>query len=400
MKILVLNSGSSSIKYQLFDMPSGAVKCSGLVEKIGEPLGAIHQEVEGNTTTREYSLPDHTFGLNKVARLLTDPEFGVIKSPEEIDVVGHRVVHGGESFSATTEITGSVKSEIQNLFSLAPLHNPPNMEGIEVAELVFPHATQVAVFDTAFHQTMPEEAFRFSIPEKLYKEKGIRAYGFHGTSHRFIADAAIDELGLTGKDSNIITIHLGNGCSMAAVKNGKCVDTSMGLGPMGGLIMGTRAGDIDPAVIFFLIENGIPVEEVKDMLNKDSGMKGLAGDNDLRAVQKAAEKGDKSAELAIKMYTYRIKKYIGSYAAALGGVDAIVFSAGVGENSSIVRAKSCEGLAFLGIELDQTKNETRSKGIRAIQNATSKVKIMVIPTNEELAIAKQSYKLVKSQKTA
>lgn len=396
MNIFVVNSGSSSIKYQLFRMPTEQPLCSGLVERIGLEDGKITHKVysggEEKVITKTVAIPDHEAGLLLVKDLLCEPGIGVIQNPEEIDAVGHRVVHGGERFATTTVINAEVKEKIRELFALAPLHNPANFTGIEVAEHVFTNALQVAVFDTAFHQTMPEKAFRYAIPNELYTEKGIRAYGFHGTSHKYVTQKAIEYLG--NEDAKIVTIHLGNGSSMTAVDKGQSVDTSMGLGPMGGLIMGTRSGDIDPSIIFHLIKEGYTVEEVNTLLNKKSGMLGLTGYSDMRDVLKAIDNGDRAAKLAYDMYAYRIKKYIGSYAAVLNGLDAIVFTAGIGENDSVIREKSCEQMEFLGIQLDVDKNNTRSKGIREINKEGAPVKILVIPTNEELEIVRQCFELL------
>lgn len=397
MNIFVVNSGSSSIKYQLFQMPSEQPVCSGLVERIGlENATITHKTFSGGeekVSRRNSNLADHEAGLVEVTNLLTDPEIGVIQNPEAIEVVGHRVVHGGESFAATTFIDSEVKAEIKNLFPLAPLHNPSNYLGIEVAERIFTKAKQVAVFDTAFHQSMPERAYRYAIPDSLYTEMGIRAYGFHGTSHKYVSEQAA--LYLKKKEAKLITIHLGNGCSMTAVDAGKSIDTSMGFGPLSGLIMGTRSGDIDPSIIFHLInQQAYEPEEVSSLLNKKSGMLGLTGFSDMRDITKAMEEGDQKAELAYELYAYRIKKYIGSYAAVLNGLDAIVFTAGVGENDAITRERVCKDLDFLGIQLDSGKNKERSKGIREISKGESKVKILVIPTNEELEIAQQCFSLV------
>ena len=397
MNIFVVNSGSSSIKYQLFRMPAEGPVCSGLVERIGleNPIitHKVYQSGKEEVIRLTPDIADHAAGLMEVGRLLTDPETGVISDPAEIAAVGHRVVHGGESFAATTILTEEVKAEIKKLFSLAPLHNPPNYLGIEVAEKIFPQARQVAVFDTAFHQTMPEKAFRYAIPENFYKNMGIRAYGFHGTSHKYVSEQAADYLGKP--DAKLITIHLGNGCSMAAVNAGRCVDTSMGMGPLSGLIMGTRSGDIDPAVIFYLINQlGYDPEQVNTLLNKQSGMLGLTGLSDMRDITQAIGQGDEQAALAYDMYAYRIRKYIGGYATILNGLDAIVFTAGVGENDARVREMVCREMDFLGIRLDEEKNQIRSKEMREINEAEARVKVLVIPTNEELEIAKQCYQLL------
>ncbi|MEO8821719.1 MAG: acetate kinase [Ginsengibacter sp.] len=397
MNIFVINSGSSSIKYQLIEMPSEKVICTGIVERIGmKDADIIHKTFkDGKEQEKKMTMKisDHAEGLIEVVKLLTDKEIGVIKDASEIDVVGHRVVHGGESFAATTLITREVKADIKKLFPLAPLHNPPNYLGIEVAEKLFSKAKQVAVFDTAFHQTIPQEAYRYAIPSKFYHKDGIRVYGFHGTSHKYVSGKAIDYL--KKSSSKIITIHLGNGCSMTAVKDGKSVDTSMGFGPMNGLIMGTRAGDIDQSVIFYLIDQlGYKQEKVKEILNYDSGMVGLTGHNDMRDVIAKIEKGDTEASLAYQMYAYRIRKYIGTYTAVLNGLDAIVFTGGVGENDRLMRKLSSCNLEYLGIQFDEEKNNLIKKRLREINANNSPVKILVIPTNEELEIALQCYSLV------
>lgn len=396
MNIFVVNSGSSSIKYQLFKMPSDKPICSGLVERIGlEDSKIIHKifiNGEEKVIQRVLDLPDHEAGLQEVSHLLTEPGIGVIQNPEEIEVVGHRVVHGGESFSTTTVITPEVKSEIKKLFALAPLHNPANYLGIEVAERIFTRSVQVAVFDTAFHQTMPEQAFRYAIPNSLYTDLGIRAYGFHGTSHKYVTEQAAQYL--NNPQARLITIHLGNGCSMAAVQGGRSIDTTMGFGPLSGLVMGTRSGDIDPSIIFHLVSQGYELEQVSTLLNKRSGMLGLSGYSDMRDVTKAMAEGDEKAKLAYDIYAYRIRKYIGAYAAVLNGLDAVVFTAGVGENDAFVREKVATNMEFLGLELDKVKNNTRSPGIREINTKESPVKILVIPTNEEQEIARQCFELL------
>jgi len=397
MNVFVINSGSSSIKYQLIQMPQAVVVCTGLIDRIGQEGSTIQHKIflKGNEQVRKESLriSDHAAGLTEVARLLTDAEIGVIHNPDQIDVVGHRVVHGGESFSQTMVITDEVKAKIKKLFPLAPLHNPPNYLGIEVAAKIFNKAKQVAVFDTAFHQTMPPVAYRMAIPKSFYEEHQIRSYGFHGTSHKYVSERAAGYL--QKKDSSIITIHLGNGCSMAAVKNGACIDTTMGFGPMNGLIMGTRTGDIDQSVIFHLIkELGYSAEEVNTILNKKSGMLGLTGSNDMRDVKTARANGNQDATLAYEMYAYHIKKYIGAFMAVLNGLDALVFTAGVGENDSLTRELTLLNLEFLGIHLDREKNQAGGKGIFEINTVTSTVKVLVIPTNEELEIAKQCHTLL------
>ena len=396
MNIFVVNSGSSSIKYQLFRMPSEQPLCSGLVERIGLEEGKITHKVytegEEKVIAKQVSVPDHEAGLLEVKKLLCEPGIGVIQDPEEINAVGHRVVHGGERFASTTVVTSEIKEKIKELFALAPLHNPANYLGIEVAERIFTKALQVAVFDTAFHQTMPERAFRYAIPNEFYTQRKIRAYGFHGTSHKYVAQKAIEYL--SNADAKLVTIHLGNGSSMTAVDRGQSVDTSMGLGPMGGLIMGTRSGDIDPSIIFHLIKEGFSAGEVNELLNKQSGMLGLTGYSDMRDVLQAMSEGDRMASLAYEMYAYRIKKYIGAYAAVLNGLDALVFTAGIGENDSLIREKACAHLDYLGIELDPARNNERSKGLREINKEGARVKILVIPTNEELEIVRQCFELL------
>jgi acetate kinase len=378
-------------------MPKAVTICSGLIERIGSDASTIiHKRyVDGEEYINEETLKikDHANGLKEVAKLLIDPAIGVIKDPDEIHVVGHRVVHGGENFSDTQIITEEVKEKIIKLFPLAPLHNPPNYLGIEVSEKIFKNAKQIAVFDTAFHQTMPPVAYRIAIPNEYYTEHRIRAYGFHGTSHKYVSEKAIEYL--QKKESKIITIHLGNGCSMSAILNGKCIDHSMGLGPMNGLIMGTRAGDIDQSVIFYLVNQlGYPIEEINHVLNKKSGMLGLTGFSDMRDVTARYNEGDLNAILAYEMYGYHIKKYIGSFTAVLNGLDAIVFTGGVGENDALVRSMSTKNLTYLGIELDEVINKQRIKGTVELNTKNATVKILKIPTNEELEIANQCYALM------
>lgn len=397
MNVFVINSGSSSIKYQLIQMPEAITVCSGLIERIGLEGSVITHKtfINGDTRSRkeQVTIPDHATGLKHAARLLADKEIGVISSPEEIEVVGHRVVHGGESFSDTIVINDAVKEKIKSLFALAPLHNPPNYLGIEVSEEVFKSAKQVAVFDTAFHQTIPPVAYRIAIPNEFYTRHGIRNYGFHGTSHKYVSARAAEYL--KKENPKLITIHLGNGCSMCAVKDGECIDTSMGFGPMNGLIMGTRTGDIDQSVIFHLVKQlGYSLDEVNNILNKKSGMLGLTGFSDMRDVQAEIKKGNKEAALAYEMYGYHIKKYIGTFTAVLNGIDALVFTAGVGENDSLTRQLATQQLEYLGIFLDQEKNKTGGKGIYEINTPSSPAKILVVPTNEELEIARQCHSLL------
>ncbi|MEL4455418.1 acetate kinase [Lutimonas vermicola] len=393
MKILVINSGSSSIKFQLIVMPEKVVAASGMVERIGLDNSKIKLQTKGNKFEETRAIENHEQGLELVAKLLLDASVGVLKDADEIDAVGHRVVHGGDTFSKTVLIDKEVKAKIKELFSLAPLHNPHNLKGIEVAEKIFKKAAQIAVFDTAFHQSIPEEAFRYAIPEKFYRENQIRTYGFHGTSHKYVSQQAIAYL--QKEKSKIISVHLGNGCSITAVKDGKSVDHSLGFGPMNGLIMGTRSGDIDQSVIFYMMDElGYSSAEVKKILQEESGMLGLTGYSDLREIEMKAEQGDQSCILALKMNAYRVKKYIGAYVSVLNGLDALVFTAGIGENSDIMRKLICSDLDYLGINLDLDKNEVRSKELREIQASGSGVKIIVIPTNEEIEIAIQSFELI------
>jgi acetate kinase len=398
MNIFVINSGSSSIKYQLFKMPSGNPICTGLVERIGLEHATITHKTYLNDEEKVIKLtldvPDHEVGLKEVNALLTDGGIGVIKNTDEIAVVGHRIVHGGESFTEPTLITSEVKEKIKQTFQLAPLHNPAGFRGIEVAERIFSNASQVAVFDTAFHQTMPAEAFRFAVPDSYYKNHNIRVYGFHGTSHKYVAKQA--ELYLNRDGLKLITIHLGNGCSMAAINNGISIDTSMGFGPLSGLIMGTRSGDIDATVVFYLVSQlGYDIEQVSNLLNKRSGMLGLTGFSDMRDIIKAINAGDEMAKLAYDMYAYRIKKYIGAYTAALNGLDAVIFTAGVGENDALIRELVCKGMEYLGLNMDLKQNNIPANYLREINQPDSKVKILVIPTNEEMEIANQCYELLK-----
>ena len=399
MKVVIINSGSSSIKYQLIDMPENAVICSGMIDRIGLETSNLTYVTDSIKVQETLPIANHKIGLEKIAQLLMDDKVGVIKSTSEIQAVGHRVVHGGSSFTKTVVITEEVKEKIRQLFDLAPLHNPANLEGINVAEEIFNTAQQVAVFDTAFHQTIPVVAHKYALPNYLLTENKIRLYGFHGTSHKYVSENAIHYLTQNSvtKGSNIITIHLGNGCSMTAVKDGKSIDHTLGFGPMNGLIMGTRSGDVDQSVIFYLVNSlGYSLDDVNTMLQKQSGMLGLTGFSDLRDIEANAENGNVECQLALDMNAYRIKKYIGAYTAVLNGLDAIVFTAGIGENSSYIRKLVCTDMDYFGLELDHAKNEVRSKEIREINTPNSKTKILVIPTNEEIEIANQVYELLLS----
>jgi acetate kinase len=374
-------------------MPAATVTCSGMVERIGAQDAIFTYHTPKIEHSETEAIPTHKIGLQKIVSLLLDADKGVVKNIDEIDAVGHRVVHGGKLFTDTTLITQDVKNKIKELSPLAPLHNPHNLEGIILAEELFPAAKQIAVFDTAFFKTLPVKAKKYAIPNKFFEKDSIQVYGFHGTSHKYVSEKAIAYLGL--KTSKIITIHLGNGCSMTAVIDGKSIDTSLGFAPSNGLIMGSRSGDIDHAIIFHMVHKlGYPLEEIERMLSKESGMLGLTGFADLRDIQREAENGNTDCILALEMNAYRIKKYIGSYIAAMNGVDAIIFTAGVGENSSLLRKMVCKGMDYLGFALDDTKNEQRSASLRDINAATSKVKILVVPTNEELEIAQQAFQLL------
>lgn len=393
MYILVINAGSSSIKFQLLNMPSQEVVCTGLLERIGEEDAVLSFKTAKVKLKLVQAIKAHNEGFEKIIDLLLDIEKGVIKHIDEIHAVGHRVVHGGTSFSDTTLITPDVKKEIEKFAPLAPLHNPKNLQGIELAEALFTASKQVAVFDTAFHQTLPEKAKRYAIPSKFYTDHHVQIYGFHGTSHKYVSEKAIAYLKL--KQSKILSIHLGNGCSMTAIVNGKSVDHSLGFAPSNGLIMGSRSGDIDHAIIFYLVHNlGYKLETVERLLTKESGMLGLTGFSDLRDIQSEAAQGNADCILALEMNAYRIKKYIGAYTAAMNGIDAIIFTAGIGENSSLIRKMVCSNMDYLGITMDNQKNEASSSTLKEINSDSSTVKILVIPTNEELEIAKQTYELL------
>ncbi len=397
MKILVINAGSSSLKYQLIDMEEKKVLAKGLCERItleGSKLN--HTPAGGEKVVIESPMPTHAEAIKLVIDALVDKNHGVIESMNEIGAVGHRVVHGGESFSGSVVIDDEVKKALNDCVELAPLHNPANIIGIEACEKVMPGVPQVGVFDTAFHQTMPEEAYLYGIPYEYYEKYKIRRYGFHGTSHNYVSGKAAELLGKDIKDINIVTCHLGNGSSVAAVKGGKVIDTTMGLTPLAGILMGTRSGDIDPAIVTFLMEKeNLGIKEINDVLNKKSGVFGVSGvSSDFRDLSAAADEGNKRAEAALKMFCYGIKKYIGSYAAAMGGVDAIVFTAGVGENDCATRAGIVEGLEFLGVKIDAEKNKLRGQAIDVSAEGAT-VRTLVIPTDEEMMIAIETERLAK-----
>lgn len=400
MKILVLNSGSSSVKYQMWNTEGKGVLAKGKVSRIGiENPCLSHQPIEGaEVTVTPDGIIDHNEAIQLSLKALTNEDYGVITKVSEIEAVGHRVVHGGEKFSESTLIDEEAKEAIEDCIPLAPLHNPPNLKGIEACSSELPNVPQVAVFDTAFHQTMPEHAYLYALPLEIYEEHRIRRYGFHGTSHYFVASQAASMLEKPIEDLKIITAHLGNGASMAAVKNGDSVDTSMGFTPLEGLIMGTRSGDMDPYIPIFLQQReDLSPSEANELLNKESGLKGVSGiSNDMRDVKSAAREGDDRAELAMDMYAYRIKKYVGAYAAAMGGLDALVFTAGVGENEYLTRRKAVSDLEFLGIEIDDCKNQNAVGDKTDISAADASVRTLVVPTDEEYVIANETERIVKS----
>lgn len=396
MKILVLNCGSSSIKYQLINMEDENVLAKGIVERIGNK-GAVltHRPNSEDKVKIEAEIPDHGVGISMVLNALVDPNHGVIASMDEINAVGHRVAQGGSLFPESIKIDEKAKEGIKSLFGIAPLHNPPAFLGIEAVENALPGVPMVAVFDTSFHQTMPKKAYMYSIPYELYEKYSIRRYGFHGTSHKYVAGRAAELLGKPIEDLKMITCHLGNGASITAIDGGKSVDTSMGFTPLAGISMGTRCGDIDPAIVAFLIEHeNLDIKDMDNLLNKKSGLLGISGlSNDFRDVEEAAAKGDEKAQLALDMFVYHVKKFIGSYIATLNGIDVLVFTAGLGENSPEARFEICKDMDGLGIILDPEKNKIRGKEAD-VSHEDSKVKIMVIPTNEELVIARDTKEIL------
>lgn len=391
MKILVLNSGSSSLKFQLFMQADLSVLSSGLIEQIGAATSAAKLSfVDSSGAEKELKqrcpVADHREAIKVMSEMLR--ESGTLVDTGELAGIGHRVVHGGEAFHQPVRIDETVIAAIEELIPLAPLHNPANLMGIRVAMEHVAQIPQVAVFDTAFHQSIPEHAYLYALPYTLYEKQKVRRYGFHGTSHSYVARQAALYLNRPLEELNIITLHLGNGASAAAIRGGKSIDTSMGLTPLEGLVMGTRSGDLDPAILFYLSrESGLDMDTLDTLLNKESGLKGICGENDMRTISEAAEQGDHQARLALTIFCYRLKKYIGAYMAALGGVDCIVFTGGIGENSAIVRQMSCQGLERLGIRLDEGKNSIRQEDILEIQATDSSVKLLVVPTDEELEIA-------------
>ena len=401
MKILVLNCGSSSIKYQLIDIESKNVLAKGGIEKIGLEGSFLKFNLpNGEKETIFTSIPEHTIGVRLIFDVLTSEKFGAVSSIEEIDAVGHRMVHGGEKFSASTLLTDEVLEVFEACNDLAPLHNPANLKGVNAVKEVAPEMPQVGVFDTAFHQTMPDYAYMYALPYELYEKYGVRRYGFHGTSHRYITKRALEMLNIPAEGSKIITCHIGNGASIAAVKDGKSVDTSMGMTPLAGLMMGTRSGDVDPGVFPYIMDKtGLDIQGMIDMLNKKSGVAGITGiSSDMREVKAAADAGNERAQLSNTMNFYRIKKYIGAYAAAMGGVDIIIFAGGVGENQADCREAALEGLEFLGVELDKEVNNKMRGEEAVLSTPNSRVKVLLIPTDEELMIASDTYEIVKNMK--
>ncbi|MBM7556581.1 acetate/propionate family kinase [Halanaerobacter jeridensis] len=395
MKVLVINSGSSSIKYQLINMENESVLAKGLVERIGIEGSRLEQEVAGEEFEIEEEIADHEVGMELVINTLTDDDKGVISDVDEINAVGHRVVHGGEYFDSSVIVDEDVKEKIKESSNLAPLHNPANLMGVEVCEELIPEAPQVVTFDTAFHQSIPEQAYMYALPYEYYEDYSVRRYGFHGTSHKFVAQRTAEEMGEDIEDLKIITCHLGNGASVAAVKNGKSYDTSMGLTPLEGLMMGTRCGDLDPAAVPFIMEKeDLSPQEMDEVMNNKSGFLGVSGiSSDTRDIEEAAEEGNERAQLALDMFAYRVRKYIGSYAAAMNGVDAVVFTAGIGENAIAMREDICADLDYLGIEIDEDKNDVRGE-TQEISSDGAEVKVFTIPTNEELVIARDTKELV------
>ncbi|WP_391557353.1 acetate kinase [Robertmurraya sp.] len=391
-KVIAINAGSSSLKFQLFEMPNEDVITKGLIERIGLKDSIFTISVNGEKVEEVTDIPDHAVAVKMLLNKLT--ESGIIKSLDEINGIGHRVVHGGEEFNDSVLITDEVLSKIEDLSELAPLHNPANITGIRAFQQVLPNVPAVAVFDTAFHQTMPESSFLYSLPYEYYKEYGIRKYGFHGTSHKYVSERAAELLGRPLEQLRLISCHLGNGASIAAIEGGKSIDTSMGFTPLAGVTMGTRSGNIDPALIPFIMEKtGNSADEVLDILNKKSGMLGVSGfSSDLRDIELEAEKGNERAELALEVFGNRIHKYIGSYASRMYGVDAIIFTAGIGENSQAIRARVLQGLEFMGVYWDPALNKTRGEEA-FINYPHSPVKVIVIPTNEEVMIARDVVKL-------
>lgn len=398
MKVLVINAGSSSIKYQLYRMPEATVLAKGVVERIGEDISLLSQTSQKKTYTADVKASDHKAAMKLILKTLASAQAGVISDINEIESVGHRVVHGGEEFTGSVVIDDQVIASLEKYADLAPLHNPPNLTGIVAAQTSLPNAMQVACFDTSFHTTIPKVAYLYALPYEIYEKYRVRRYGFHGTSHRYVARRAAKLMDKDKYNVNVITCHLGNGCSITAVKDGKSIDTSMGLTPLEGLVMGTRTGDFDPAIIFYLSDHGYDIDSLNKMCNKESGLLGISGEsNDMRNLTESAANGSKRAKLAVDIFCYRIKKYIGMYAAVLGRLDAVVFTGGIGENAVGVRKQICSGLGQVGIEIDEAKNASTCGKEGSVCTDNSNVKVFVIPTDEEAAIAKDTYELASNK---
>ena len=400
MKVLVINCGSSSLKYQVLDMANESLLCKGLVERIGMEGSVIgHEKIGEDKIKTEVPMKDHKDAIEQVLTAIQDPAHGVVKSLDEIGAVGHRVVHAGEKYASSVLITDEVIKALEECVALAPLHNPPNLYGIEACKQLMPKTPMVGVFDTAFHQTMPAESYIYALPYEYYTKYGVRRYGFHGTSHKYVSHKAAEMLDVNINDLKLITCHLGNGASVSAIKRGVCIDTSMGFTPLEGLVMGTRSGDIDPAIVSFIAEKeGITLEEASDILNKKSGVLGISGvSSDFRDLEEAVAEGNERAMLALKVFAHKVRFYIGAYIAEMNGCDAIIFTAGVGENDVNMREYICTELGNLGIKLDPVKNKVRGKE-RIISKDDSRVKILLVPTNEELMIAKDTYQIVSNLK--
>ena len=400
MKILVINAGSSSLKYQLFNMDNASVMAGGIIERIGESKGSLTHNIfiQGfeKKIVQEQEIKNHKRGMHLAIALIIDSKTGVIDDITQIDAIGHRVVQGGEAFGSAILIDDNVKQAIRDNTPLAPLHNPPNLVGIQIAEELFPSIPNIAVFDTEFHRTMTAKAFLYALPYEFYTKFKVRRYGFHGTSHKYVSRKAAKLMGKDIDKINLITLHLGNGCSICAIEKGECKDTSMGMTPLAGIMMGTRSGDIDPAILGYLMEQtGMTIQELDNVLNKKSGLLGICGLNDMRDIHEASANGKTKASLAIDMFCFQVKKYIGAYAAVLGHVDALVFTAGVGENDHIIRAKVCENLLFIGIKIDPEKNRQKKSKPFYLHSQDSRVQVWVVPTNEELQIAREVVQVLK-----
>ena len=397
MKVLVINSGSSSIKYQVFDMEREELLAKGLVERIGIDGSRISHTPKGKEKiVKEVPIPDHKEGIKLLINAILDKEYGVVNDLSEIKAVGHRVVHGGEKFSGSVLITDEVMQALRENIELAPLHNPPNILGIEACQELMPNIPHIGVFDTAFHATIPDYAYMYALPYEYYERYKIRRYGFHGTSHRYVSKRAAEIIGKPVEELKIITLHMGNGVSFAAVKNGKSVETTMGFTPLEGMVMGTRSGDIDPAIVTYLMEKeGLSTQDIYKILNKKSGLLGLSGvSNDMRDIQKEKANGNERARIAVEVFVHRAKKYVGAYAAIMGGLDVLVFTAGIGENDHLIRRDVCKGLEFLGIEFDDKVNNSVRAEEAIISRPSSRVKVLLVPTNEELMIARDTKEIV------